>query len=82
MTPSLEQAFAEASKLSELQQNQLAQWLLDEILSEQKWDRLFTESEDLLTTLAEEALAEYQAGKTQLLDRVGCISQASCTFTN
>lgn len=39
MTPSLEQAFAEASKLSELQQNQLAQWLLDEILSEQKWDR-------------------------------------------
>jgi hypothetical protein len=60
MTPSLEQAFAEASKLPELQQNQLAQWLLDEILSEQKWNRLFAESEDLLRTLAEEALAKYQ----------------------
>ncbi len=67
MTQLLERAFSEASKLPDLQQNRLARWLLDELLGEQKWDSLFAESEDFLADLAEEALNEHLAGKTQPL---------------
>jgi len=62
MTQLLEKAFAEASKQPELQQNMLARWI--ELVAEQKWDSLFAESEDLLADLADEALAEYHAKKT------------------
>jgi hypothetical protein len=68
MTQLLERAFTEASKLPELQQNVLARWLIDELLVEKKWERLFADSEDLLADLAEEALQEHRAGKTQPLD--------------
>ena len=37
-------------------------------MAEQKWDSLFAESEDILSDLADEALLEYNAGKTQVLD--------------
>jgi hypothetical protein len=37
MTQLLEKAFKEASKLSELEQDALARWLIDEIISERKW---------------------------------------------
>jgi hypothetical protein len=68
MTQLLESAFTEASKLSELQQNRLAQWLLDELLVDKKWDILFANSEDFLADLANEALREYEVGKTKCLD--------------
>jgi hypothetical protein len=68
MTQLLERAFIEASKLSDLQQNMIARWLLDELLAEKKWDSLFAESEDFLASLADEALKEHQAGKTKPLD--------------
>ena len=58
MTTMLEKAFAEASRLPDIEQNALARWLLDEIESERKWDNLFAESEDELARLALEALAE------------------------
>ena len=68
MTKLLEKAFEEASKLSELEQNTLARWLIDEIMAEKKWDMAFAESEDLLEKLADEALAEHVEGKTKPLD--------------
>ncbi len=68
MTKLLEKAFEEASKLSELEQNALARWLIDEILSEKKWEKAFSESEDVLDKLADEALAEHAAGKTKPWD--------------
>lgn len=69
MTQLLEKAFQEASKLSEMEQNVLAKWLMDELESEKKWDRgAFAESEDTLENLAIEALAEHAQGKTNLLD--------------
>jgi hypothetical protein len=67
MTQLLEQAFAEAAKLPDLQQNRLAKWLIDELLVEKKWDSSFAESEDLLEKLANEALKEHWAGKTKPL---------------
>ncbi len=69
MTKLLEHAFQEASKLPNMQQNMIARLLLDELLAEKKWDFLFAESEDLLASLADEALKEHRAGKTFLLYR-------------
>lgn len=68
MTTMLEKAFSEASKLSSLEQNSLARWVLGEIESGRKWDLLFSESEDTLAELAEEALKEEKQGKTTKLD--------------
>lgn len=68
MTQLLEKAFQEASKLSELEQNALARWLIDEILSEKKWLNTFAESEGVLEKLADEALSEYKQGRTKPLD--------------
>ena len=68
MTKLLEQAFTQASKFSEVEQNLLAKWILAEIDSEQRWNKAFARSEDLLSQLADEALAEHKAGKTKRLD--------------
>ncbi len=68
MTKLLEQAFTQASKFSEVEQNLLAKWILVEIDSEQRWNRTFAHSEDLLSQLADEALAEHKAGKTKRLE--------------
>lgn len=46
----------------------IARWLLDELLVGKKWDSLFADSEDLLASLADEALEEHRAGKTMPLD--------------
>ncbi len=68
MTKLLEKAFAKVSKLPEQDQDAIAEIVLAEIASEQRWSNLFSNSQDLLAELAEEALAEHKAGKTQLLE--------------
>ena len=71
MTQLLEKAFEEASKLPALEQNALARWLIDELISERKWEKVFAESEDILDQLADEALtelAENEQGKTKPFD--------------
>ena len=66
MTLLLERAINEVKKLTDDQQDALAQLILEN-LDEQRWDELFSrpESETLLEKLANEALAEYHVGKTQ-----------------
>ena len=68
MTTLLEQAFSKASQLPEREQDALAELLLTELASEERWQTLFAESQDLLSELAEEALAEHRAGKTKVLN--------------
>ena len=68
MTARLEQAVAEASKLPPTEQDALADWLLAELESERLWDELFADSQDVLSKLAAEALAEHRSGLTQELD--------------
>ena len=68
MTKFLEEAFAEASKLPEQEQDALAAVILEELASERRWDHAFANSADLLAQLAEQALVEHRAGKTQVLD--------------
>ena len=67
MTTRLEQAWTEASKLSPKEQDALADWVLAELRSEKKWDRLFANSQEILSKLASEAIDEYHSGQTQNL---------------
>ena len=68
MVAQLEKAFAEAGKLPAERQASLAALILEEIRSEQHWDKQFAESQGELGRLAEEAIAEYDAGKTRPLN--------------
>jgi hypothetical protein len=68
MTELLKQAMAAAAKLPDAEQDVLARWILENLESERRWDELFARSPDGLAQLAEEALAELRAGKTQPLD--------------
>ena len=55
MTKILNNAFKEASKLPEIEQNIIGKWLIDEIAADKKWNKSFAESEDVLEQLAKEA---------------------------
>ena len=68
MTKLLQKAFDEASKLPDGEQDLLGQILLDELASERRWDELFSGSHDLLSDLADQAIAEHRAGRTEKLD--------------
>ena len=68
MTKLLEQAFTEAAKLSEIEQESLGAWISAELASEQRWQDDLTGSADVLAQLANEALAEHQEGQTKFLD--------------
>lgn len=67
MTKLLEKAFKEASKLPSIEQNTVAKWLLEELESEKKWDKTFSESEDVLAKLAGEAILAHKHRKTKSL---------------
>ena len=67
MTQLLEKAMNEAAKLPPSDQDVLATILLEEIASEQRWSASFAKSQDVLSVLADEALAEHRAGRTKPL---------------
>lgn len=67
MTTLLEQAFAEAAKLSAEEQDVLAARLLAELAAEDEFDRKIAQTSDKLAGLARQALAEHRAGKTEEL---------------
>jgi hypothetical protein len=67
MTSLLEQAFAEAGKLSPAEQDLLASRLLTEMGVEDEFDRGIAGSADRLAVLARLALADHKAGLTQEL---------------
>lgn len=58
MTELLERAFNEVSKLSNTEQDSLAEWLLEELNSEAKWRKVFSESEDVLEKMADEVIID------------------------
>jgi hypothetical protein len=68
MTTLLQQAFAEAAKLSAAEQDLLASRLLAELAAEDEFDRTIARSAGKLGPLAHAALAEYRSGKTEELD--------------
>ena len=68
MTALLQQAFTEAAKVSESQQEVLASRLLAELANEDDFDRAIAHSSEKLAALAREAIVEHRAGQTQPLD--------------
>lgn len=68
MTHVLEAALVEVAKLPADEQDALGTLLLDEIKSDQRWSASFAASQNTLSTLADDALAEFKAGKTQALN--------------
>jgi hypothetical protein len=68
MTKALKDAFREAEKLSEREQDQLAAAIRAEIEAERAWEARLAASDSALAALADEALAEHRSGRTLPLD--------------
>lgn len=68
MTKLLEKAISELAKLPETQQESMAQWILEELEDEARWDRAFAGSLPQLEKLGKKALADYHAGRTRELN--------------
>jgi len=66
----LEKAFMEASRLPLAMQNLIAERLLEDIRAEAEWDKSFADSQDELSSLADEAVADFRNGKTKPLEEV------------
>jgi hypothetical protein len=64
----LELAFSEIEKLPPAEQKIFAEWILEELHSEERWSRLFAKSGDMLSQIANEALTEHKGKKTKKLD--------------
>ncbi len=61
MVTELKKAIEKAEKLSDKEQQAIAQLIVDEI----SWDQTLKESEKQLSSLAQEAMVEYKKGKTK-----------------
>lgn len=68
MTQLLERAISEIKKLPVAEQDAIAAVIMSELESEREWDSAFEGSHVELGRLAEEALQEYRADKTEPLD--------------
>ncbi len=68
MTQLLEKVLTEVYKLSPEKQDAIAAIILEELEDEQRWDKAFADSQEILSKLAAEALAEHRSGQTQELD--------------
>jgi hypothetical protein len=68
MTTLLEQAVAKAKSLPAAEQDALARLMLEEIESDEKWDRLLAASTERLNQKADKAWAEHEAGRSLPLD--------------
>ena len=65
MTLLLDKAISEIKKLSNEEQDAIAAVVMAELASERQWERAFDSSAEQLSSLANEALDEYRAGKTE-----------------
>ena len=68
MTRALHSVFSQLSSLPPDEQDRIAGWLQSEIDSEDGWSRRFAQSQDVLSALADEAVADSAAGRTTKLD--------------
>ncbi|MDH4174367.1 MAG: hypothetical protein OEV97_11580 [Betaproteobacteria bacterium] len=65
MTKLLETVFAQAARLSAEEQDAFARFVMAELQSEAKWAAAFASSQHELASLAQEAAADYKAGRTR-----------------
>jgi hypothetical protein len=67
MSKLLDEAFSAAARLSVEEQDAFARFILEELRSEARWAQAFASSQDELAGLAQEAAADYKAGRTKPL---------------
>ena len=65
MTELLKQVFKKASALPLELQDELAREFLQGIEWENRWDKTFEKSQDVLNKLTEKAMREYESGETE-----------------
>jgi hypothetical protein len=68
MTKALKAAFEAIAKLPEKQQNALASAIFQELAIEERWEAALQSNLEALEHLADEAIANEKAGRTQKLD--------------
>ena len=68
MTKALEDAFREAGKLPEAEQDELAAAIRAEIESDSAWEGRLATSQAALGALADEAVVEHRSGRSHPLD--------------
>jgi hypothetical protein len=64
----LELVISEIEKLPPAEQGQFIAWVLEELHSEQRWSESYKNSPTEFSRLADEALEDYRAGKTQKIN--------------
>ncbi len=68
MNKLLKKVFEEAAKLPSREQDEFATLILEELRSEKRWTTAFKDSEGVLASLADEALAAARKGAASPLD--------------
>ena len=68
MTKLVNSAFEKISTLPEIEQNIFAQFIIDEIIEEDKWNKSFSKSEDILSQMADKALVNFNNNQTEILN--------------
>ena len=63
----MDKAIAELEKLPREQKDRFAEFILNELRSEERWERLFASSGELLDKLADEAIEDARVGRTRPL---------------
>src|SRR5438552_4002938 len=67
-TKALRKAFEAAARLPDREQEELAAAILEELAADGRWEATFAEPQSTLKRLADEALKEHRAGRTEGLD--------------
>lgn len=68
MTHLLEKAVRKISKLPDNEQNEIAKIILEEIEDEKNWYNKFKNTQAELSILSDEAMNEFNSGKSKLMD--------------
>jgi hypothetical protein len=68
MTRALADVFSQISSLPADEQDRIAGWLQAELISEEGWTHRFSQSQDILNAIADEAAEDAAAGRTLPLD--------------
>ena len=70
MTILLEKAIKKVNELSDKEQNEIAEIIIEELEDEKRWSISFKNSQDKLAELADEALEEFQKVKMSAFIKV------------
>jgi hypothetical protein len=68
MTRALDAAVEKLAALPPDEQDRIARWLVEELQSQEQWERRFARSREPFGKLADEALSDLSAGRTTKLN--------------